>query len=1195
MLHIYKASAGSGKTFALTRQYLTLLLGEKNPETGKWRLRSAREDANRHILAITFTNKATQEMTRRIISQLAILAHREPQQPDAKSPYLKEFMALFNTDETTLAALASDVLDELLADFAFFHVSTIDAFFQNVLRIFAREVEMPDNFRLELDNSSTIALGINEMFSSLNLATPADPLRRRERQWLSDWLTRHMMRMFDSGASINILARSSSIYSDLISTFTKLLDETFQINIKEISEYLDKVEYIAAFEKGLTGMVNGKEEDLRRQAAALMQYGDYPSVNRYIKSCIEAWAKGEKKDPTNTVLEAVDNPSKRFVAAYLKKGVQPEFDHAVATLCATAADLKRMRDRNKVLIDAVTPLGLLGCLLRHITNFCKDNNVILLSDTNTLLRDIINDDETPFVYERLGYYLRHFLIDEVQDTSRLQWDNLRPLVMESLSHSHENLVIGDEKQCIYRFRNSDPELLGHIISDNITETYGDDYVAVEGNTIAQNNNWRSSEAVVKFNNSIFHALSQISGIGDSYSNVIQQISDKRGEVPGYVKLMFEPEDDDEPEDTGENGGNDDSDDSKLSSFALDMTVAEVDRMLRAGYRPGQIAILVRKHSEGEAVISRLLHCHENAGWTHGAIEVKSTDAVAISSSPTVKMIIEILRLTQLPHMVTTTRNKPDGTAERRREENPAFKRARLLYCYQYYLHASMTGADGTARRCSNSEAIALAVEAIKRDDEGTEADLPEGIATLKEILDFASSATSGSGNACAKGGENGDDAGDGNDTVTCLTLTAIVDKIINRYVTSDVLPQETAYLTAFQDLVYDYCSQGNSDIRNFLAWWDRGGCRASLSSTSESDAVNVMTIHQSKGLEYPCVIIPFCNIPMVKFSSRYLTDYHWMEIDPADFHHLPAEIVPPMLPVEFKSNIPDIDIFAKESKRIIAEQIVDNLNISYVAFTRAVNELVVIAPRSKEAKQGKNSGKEAYPPFDQLLRMAVQHLTATAIDDDPSLDGGSRQWVLPLAESFDGDTLEIGAPTVPAAEKARQDDMPVITLPPYCPEVNEKLVTLSAADIEIFDYGNPRHRGNLLHGILSKVRRRSDLQRALRRASLRVRLTDAQRKECEEILTRALDDPRVQRWFDGYSRLYRERTIAVNGTDRRPDRIVILDDGTAEIIDYKFGDDHPAYTRQLRRYIHLLHRAGFPRVKGYLWFVPSLTIREIDP
>ena len=1173
MLKIYKASAGSGKTYALTRQYLTLLLGKQNPETGEWKLRSAKDDAHRHILAITFTNKATQEMTRRIISQLAILAGREPgQDSDTKSPYLKEFCDLFNTDEESLAKLSSDILDELLADFAFFHVSTIDAFFQNVLHIFAREIEMPDNFRLELENSSTISLGVNEMFASLNRRTPADPLRQREQKWLTQWLTRHMIKKLDDGKAVNLLSRNSSLYSDLIDTFNKLLDETFQINSEIITQYLDRIEYLAAFEKGLKERVSLKEADLRAQAVALKQYGDYKNINNHIRTRIEQWAVGDMKAPSNTIHNAVNNQDKRFIAAYRKNGVDPGIDAAVTSLCETAVHFEQQIMQYLILSESITPLGLLGCLLRHISSFCKDNNVILLSNTNSLLREIINDDDTPFVYERLGYYLRHFLIDEVQDTSRMQWDNLRPLIMESLGNNHENLVIGDEKQCIYRFRNSDPELLNHIIADNIIDNYGPTAVVTEGNTIEQNNNWRSSAEVVKFNNSIFHALAKISGADDVYSNVIQQINPKRKAVNGYVKMIFEKAD----TETNKSINDDENVDKEKLAFGSDATVNEVRRLLSAGYKPNQIAVLVRKHSEGEAIINRLLHCHESPDWPHGPIDVKSTDAVGLKSSATIRMIIEILRLTQLPHIVPVENTKNPN--EIKTKENPAYRRARLLYCYQYYLNTSVQDDNGNMRPRSTSEAIALAIDAVNSDENvnsgNTNTNIPPGTPSLREIINFATSSTSGINSDSTE-----------TETITCLTLSAIVDKIISRYVIPEVLPKETAFLTAFQDVVYDFCSQGTSDIRAFLDWWDRGGCNSSLSSTAESNAVNVMTIHQSKGLEFPCVILPFCNMDMVTYSDRFRKSYNWMPLDPNDFPGIAPEVIPPMVPIEFKSDISKIDIFKKDAERIKKEQLVDALNVCYVAFTRAVNELIVIAPKESS---------KASEPLNKKLRAAVEWLSSDNIKSDTSLND-KCDWVLPLLENFNNDTIEIGTPTIPQQKEEVKSDDNCITLPNYNPEVNDQLVTLTAADIDFFDFNDPRHRGNFMHNVLSKVRHRNDLNRALRRAAVRARLTPDQTESCKKVLEPAINDPKVDRWFEGYSNLYLEQSIVNTGIDRRPDRIVVLDDGSVEIIDYKFGDDHPSYTSQVRRYMKLLNQAGYSNVRGYLWFIPSNTIRPITP
>lgn len=1196
MLKIYKASAGSGKTYALTRQYLTLLLGKQDPATGKWSLRSTNDiHAHRHILAITFTNKATQEMTRRIISQLAILAHREPgQDDDTKSPYLSEFCNLFKTNEETLTRLSSEILDELLADFAFFHVSTIDAFFQNVLRIFAREVEMPDNFRLELDNNAAISLGVNEMFASLNRRTPADPLRQREQKWLSNWLTRHMIDQMDNGKSVNIFSRTSNLYSNLVGTFNNLLDETFQLKAKDISQYLDNIEYLAAFEKAIRQSETDKENNLRAQAIALKQYGDYSEINHNIRSYIDTCSKGIIKDisKSKTIPEAIEDPSKRFNKSYLRNGPNPGIDAAVIALCQTAVEIESLKLRNKALSEAISPLGLLGCLLRHINNLCKDNNVILLSNTNTLLRNIINDDETPFVYERLGYYLRHFLIDEVQDTSRMQWDNLRPLIMESLGNNNENLVIGDEKQCIYRFRNSDPNLLGHDIAEDVKSVYTQNAIVTEGDTIEQNNNWRSSTEVVKFNNSIFHALAKIVGAEKGYANVIQQINPKREPIPGYVKMIFEPEKAPKkgPKEEKNNADNNSEENEDKEKFAFETgeTVKEVNRLLSAGYKPNQIAILVRKNSEGEAIIHKLLHCHENPDWQHGPIEVKSTDAVGINSSPAVKMIIEILRLTQLPHIVPDDRAKsPDDTSKQATKGNPAYRRARLLYCYQYYLHTSVRDDNGNMRPRSTSEALALAIDAVKKDEKKEEGStdnnilVPPGTPSLKEIINFAAASTAGIENS-------GSNTTDKKATVTCLTLSAIVDKIINRYVIPEVLPEETAYLTAFQDAVYDFCSQGNSDIRSFLDWWDRGGNRAALSSTAESNAINVMTIHQSKGLEFPCVILPFCNTEMVTYSDQYRLSFNWIDLQPKDFPGIDSKIIPPMVPVDFKESLGKIDMFRDEFNRLKKEQLIDALNVCYVAFTRAVNELIIIAPQSRS---------KASEPLDKKLREAINWLTADNISTDISLDK-RRDWVLPLAENLKGDIVEIGTPTIPKPdddEATDSDDDNSFTLPHYNPDVNDRLVTLSAADIDLFDFNDPRHRGKFLHSVMSKVRQRSDLDRALRRAAIRARLTSEQTTECHKLLAPAVNDAKVDRWFEGYTRLYLEQSITNTGIDRRPDRIVILDDGSVEIIDYKFGDNQPKYTTQVRNYISLMKQAGYANVRGYLWFIPSNKILPISP
>lgn len=1164
MLNIYKASAGSGKTYTLTREYLKLLLGRHDPETGKWVMRKRPEQAHRHILAITFTNKATQEMTRRIIDELALLGHRDKSRQNDRSPYAEEFTALFNTDERTLSHLASDVLDDLLFDFAYFHVSTIDAFFQNVLRIFAREIEMPDNFELELDNRYTISIGVNEMFNSINYRDPIDPLKKKERRWLSSWLTRYMSRMLETGRSINLFSRTSSLYNDLISTFTRLIDEDFKLNSKLIIDYLSVVERLPAFEKGIDSAMEQAKARVRQCCERVIQMGDYTNLNRHVRTCIDAWACGNFRDPSATVIAAIGDETKRYVKAYRDRGQIPaSFDAAIIEACEAGRYCAEFSHFHKVLKESLSVMGLLGCLLRYIEDYCKDNNLIMLSETNTLLRDIINDDDTPFVYERLGYYLRHFLIDEFQDTSRMQWENLKPLVMESLSHGHENLVIGDEKQCIYRFRNSDPALLGHQVCDSVAEIYGDNSVSIKGTELCDNNNWRSSREVVMFNNSIFHALArEIDNDNDqigadpmtaataTYSTVIQQIPQKRDCPCGHVKIFFQPpENNDSEENRDEDSGHDDD------TYALDKMTAEVSRMLSAGYRPKQIAILVRTHREGEAVIKRLMSCAADQQWPHGKIDVTSTDSMDIASSAAVKMIISILRLSLTPEYTDITRPDKNGEDITATRTNPAWMRAKLLQRFEYFLHRPERNADGTYSYPSPDQALSRALDLMRPKEDLSEESLERRKAD-ETIFSNDNPAES--------------------KVLKCPSLPAIVEKIIARYIAPEAMERETIFLTAFTDLVYDFCQRGTADIRSFLEWWDRGGCRSGLASGSDTDAINVMTIHQSKGLEFPCVILPFADWEMTKYSTQSQPNYGWYSVNPKAFPGIAPEIIPPLMPFENSRKLLEIEILHDQAAEFGRKQKIDALNVAYVALTRAVNELVIIT-REERPRTKDNLG--------QYIARAIRSLTRENIEKDMRLNDRSRDWILPLSEYFDGSVLTLGNPTAPHIQEKKDPDRQEFKLPLFVPGDNETIITLSKTDLDYFDFNVPRHRGNFLHKVMSRVRKREDMPLALRRAAYRAHLTEDQTEMCRQALQQALDDPRTDRWFVRCRRILNEYTISSDGEiDRRPDRIVWTSDGTIDIIDYKFGEHDDRYSKQVRRYVSLMRRAGYNNVRGFLWY-----------
>lgn len=1182
MLRIYKASAGSGKTYTLARQYLKLLLGYRPAGEEKWRLRTSNFFAHRSILAITFTNKATREMVRRIIDELAVLAGIHPDRKDEKSAYLNDFVNELNTDAKSLAEAAHKALFSLLFDFGFFHVSTIDAFFQTVLRTFAREIEMPDNFELELDNKFTISLGVDELFNSVNYRDNGEEISSNERKWLKKWMERYMNRMLTDGKSINLFSRSSSIYTDLVSSFTALLNEDFRLNISTITGYLSDRERLERFEQSVMSKPGAIAKELKILSGKLIQMGHYPLITANIRNCIDQWAEGKKKDATDGVISSVAKAETEGIKVYCKKDYfkldrSEEFERLTDEVCRLGVSLTHIRQQCDTFLSGIGTLGLLGCLLRVIENYCKDNNIIMLNDTNSLLHDIITVDETPFIYDRMGVSLRHFLIDEFQDTSKMQWHNLKPLLVESMANGHDNLIIGDEKQCIYRFRNSDPELLGSYARRDLEGYRPTSPIEVRGDTIDENTNWRSSCEVVRFNNTLFRALARvIDRIGqgetalspensaeNTYNGIVQRIPSKHSDFHGYVKLIYKEDEkkNKNKQDAASSDGDSSSEDVNPSKVPVEL-VEEISRQLSSGYRPKDIAVLVRTHAEGEAVISRLLDEMKQPDWPHGDIEIVSTDSMSVSASAAVKIVISILRLAVSPSVIE--KKRPDGSL--RKEVNPAWKRAKMMQRFEFYLHSS--DLDGESE---DKYAVALR-KAI--DDTQFE---------VEEILKIEDNPPQEA--PVTETREQSDKDRKRMTALESTSLLTIIDRIIERYISPDMRKTENIFLTAFLDLAYDFTQRGVSDIRSFLLWWDNGGKHSGISASSETNAINVMTIHQSKGLEFPCVHIPFADWEMVSYSSNFKPSYGWYEVDKErlDFG-CDNEDIPPLLPLNNKSSLQDIVPFERQAREYAAKQRVDSLNIAYVAFTRAVNELIVICRKQKKDNQlGKN--------IEDAIALINEEYADNTIE--PKL----KKWLLDAAPEKNSDIITIGEPTIAAHSEPdipkENDPLLADIQTEYQTATNDRLKLLTAIEIEIFDFDNPRHLGNFLHNVLSRVRRPEDLDVALRRAAYKSLLSAEQTEWCRQTLERAISFASPRGWFDRNVRVYNEYGIGGLEEGKRPDRIVMHPDGRVEIIDYKFGDKNPKYIRQVAEYVDLLRRAGYKNVKGYLWYVFNDEIIEI--
>ena len=479
MLTIYKASAGSGKTYTLALEYIKTLLGIKLAD-GSYRLNGAVPPrlANRHrnILAITFTNAATTEMKSRIIREISRLA-AHPGGDTPESAYAGPLTAAFGCSRESLRKAAEAALSELLNDYSGFNVSTIDSFFQTVLRTFAREIDHQGDYELALDRLDIIRQSISLMLDRLNY----EPDRSHRR--LFAWVRSFMLENLGQGKSYNIFDRGGNILSDLASAMDGAMDEKFQNMSQQMARYLADSTLADAFCRKIDEAVGAQRKMAAAAAARFMEAAAAAGVDSTLNSSVAARARDIASSPETinartftlkAVKTLVDDGEPLAPADVLKADIRRKLeksDPATAVAIAEAAtDMFRSAwnafGRCRILTrmaQGTVNLQFIGMVQGILGEFLRENNTMLISDTGELLARIISDAEMPFIYERLGMKLTNLLIDEFQDTSHMQWHNLRPLVANALAEDSDNLIIGDVKQAIYRFRNSDPSLIIKVV------------------------------------------------------------------------------------------------------------------------------------------------------------------------------------------------------------------------------------------------------------------------------------------------------------------------------------------------------------------------------------------------------------------------------------------------------------------------------------------------------------------------------------------------------------------------------------------------------------------------------------------------------------------------------------------------------------------------------------------------------------
>lgn len=1080
-LTIYKASAGSGKTFTLSVEYIKLLI--KDPQS------------YRSTLAVTFTNKATEEMKLRILSQLYGIWKLLP---DSKS-YIDKIKEDLDVTEEYMSERAGIALHNIVHNYSYFRIETIDSFFQSVLRNLARELDLTANLRIELNDYQIERNAVDELINSLD-----------ENSELLTWIMEYIRENMDDDKDWNVIGNIKRFGENIFR-------EYYKTNSKKLNERLLEEGFFKQYTTKLRQMRNEAEVEMQNEAAqffdALNHNGiEIDDLNNGKNGPAGYFIKIKKGIYNNTIVtkrlqKVLDEGSE---SSWVKQKSSKETQDIVrelanSTLTPLVHHAEDVRQKNWYIYGSavltlrhLNQLRLLNSIENKVRMMNVEQNRFLLSDTHTLLHSLIRDTDSPFIFEKIGNYLENIMIDEFQDTSTVQWQNFKVLLEECMSHGEQqgNLIVGDVKQSIYRWRSGDWRML-----NNIEREFP--YLNSMLNVCSLDTNYRSSRRVITFNNAFFKRASELEyaaqksstpdtsspeQLKKAYSDVAQKVPSFR-DNHGYVSINLLPNED-------------------YRQQALQKTAEAVSLLLDSGANYSDIAILVRSND----IIQLIAEFFANE---LPDVKIVSDEAFRLDSSVSVNIIVNAMLW--LTH--------PDNI----------LAKAYIAKAYQTYV-----------LKKSEQETNKLLATA-----EGIDSALPCALI-------------------------------DKRDDLLTMPIFELAEQIYTLFNIGNI-KGEDAYLYAFYDALTDFIANNTADIDSFVEEWNDSIAEKTIQA-SAIDGIRIITIHQSKGLEFEHVVIPFCDWTLEKGNTIWCTP----QVEP--YNELP------LIPVDFSASQMKGTIYELDYNEEHLQNCVDNLNLLYVAFTRAASSLFVIAQRGTPSSRS------------YIVEQAITDikLEGSSLDGDPS---DKKAELL-----FSYGELEI----VETKTKKKSDNI-------FTPEVenmNVDMATFSnkvefkqsnksrdfvADDDENTDDDDRKQlsyikTGKILHYLFSTINTTDDIDTSLAQLEMDglIEESGTNIKRLRDMLHKRFSNRQVADWFSSRWTLFNECTIldydAATDTVRehRPDR-VMKDEKTGEvvIVDFKFGSPRPEYVEQVNRYKALTQNMGYPNVKGYLWFVYSNRIEEV--
>lgn len=1080
-LTIYKASAGSGKTFTLSVEYIKLLI--KDPQS------------YRSTLAVTFTNKATEEMKLRILSQLYGIWKLLP---DSKS-YIDKIKEDLDVTDEYMSERAGIALHNIVHNYSYFRIETIDSFFQSVLRNLARELDLTANLRIELNDYQIERNAVDELINSLD-----------ENSELLTWIMEYIRENMDDDKDWNVIGNIKRFGENIFR-------EYYKTNSKKLNERLLEEGFFKQYTSKLRQMRNEAEVEMQNEAAqffdALNHNGiEIDDLNNGKNGPAGYFIKIKKGIYNNTIVtkrlqKVLDEGSE---SSWVKQKSSKETQDIVrelanSTLTPLVHHAEDVRQKNWYIYGSavltlrhLNQLRLLNSIENKVRMMNVEQNRFLLSDTHTLLHSLIRDTDSPFIFEKIGNYLENIMIDEFQDTSTVQWQNFKVLLEECMSHGEQqgNLIVGDVKQSIYRWRSGDWRML-----NNIEREFP--YLNSMLNVCSLDTNYRSSRRVITFNNAFFKRASELEyadqkssapdtsspeQLKKAYSDVAQKVPSFR-DNHGYVSINLLPNED-------------------YRQQALQKTAEAVSLLLDSGANYSDIAILVRSND----IIQLIAEFFANE---LPDVKIVSDEAFRLDSSVSVNIIVNAMLW--LTH--------PDNI----------LAKAYIAKAYQTYV-----------LKKSEQETNKLLATA-----EGIDSALPCALIDKR------------------------------NDLLT-MPIFELAEQIYTLFNIGNI-KGEDAYLYAFYDALTDFIANNTADIDSFVEEWNDSIAEKTIQA-SAIDGIRIITIHQSKGLEFEHVVIPFCDWTLEKGNTIWCTP----QVEP--YNELP------LIPVDFSASQMKGTIYEFDYNEEHLQNCVDNLNLLYVAFTRAASSLFVIAQRGTPSSRS------------YIVEQAITDikLEGSSLDGDPS---DKKAELL-----FSYGELEI----VETKTKKKSDNI-------FTPEVENMNVNMATFSNKVeFKQSNKSRdfvadndentddddrkqlsyikTGKILHYLFSTINTTDDIDTSLAQLEMDglIEESDTNIKRLRDMLHKRFSNRQVADWFSSRWTLFNECTIldydAATDTVRehRPDR-VMKDEKTGEvvIVDFKFGSPRPEYVEQVNRYKALTQNMGYPNVKGYLWFVYSNRIEEV--